>query len=47
MRHPVVLSERPLPPSPGVRPMWPGRLEGDLHGAACPGDVVLVDEQRL
>ena len=31
MRHPVTLSERPLPERPGVSPMWPGRSEGDLH----------------
>jgi pimeloyl-ACP methyl ester carboxylesterase len=31
VRHPVTLSERPLPEHPGVRPAWPGRREGDLH----------------
>ena len=30
MRHPVTLSERPLPGVDGVRPMWPGAQVGSL-----------------
>ncbi len=30
MRRPVVLSDRPLPESDGVRPVWPGGQVGDL-----------------
>ena len=30
MKHPVLLSDRPLPEHPGVRPAWPGRQVGRL-----------------
>ena len=37
MRHPVVLSERPLPEHAGVRPVWPGSQVGDLFVRRGPG----------
>lgn len=37
MRHPVVLSERPLPEHVGVRPVWPGSQVGDLFVRRGPG----------
>ncbi len=37
MRHPVVLSERPLPEHAGVRAVWPGSQVGDLYVRRGPG----------
>ena len=37
MKHPVVLSDRPLPEHTGVRPVWPGSQVGDLFVRRGPG----------
>ena len=37
MKHPVVLSDRPLPEHTGVRPVWPGSHVGDLFVRRGPG----------